>query len=364
MMSIATKPESDAQMANAPVSVDADRWAYLGMCRFCLASVVVATHLATFVHSRAVDFVGSAAFEAILGFLVVSGFSIANSYRRSPDGYFRRRLARIYPVFAVALIASMVVGITVERMQFGPLLVAENALFLNGLVTSRSIVWASWTLAIEVWLYCLAPLFGRCSDRQVQLLTGTSLAVFVAYTVGRSAFHWPYYSDVTMGIGFLCLAFAWLAGWNRAVTPSRALGKATSLIVVALATTVIVRFGTDVVHHAKAGTLRSTGIELGAEASWAVAVLALPVIVLTAARLPRLTGQLRTLFSVLGDISYPLYLVHLVALKVAKAAGLNGVPILAATCICSAGLVFVTCDWYSLRRYVKRAKKPLEGGGS
>ncbi len=193
-----------------PAHVQSHRWAWLGLARFCLASIVAATHLGGFVQSTAITFVGSAAFEAILGFLAISGFSIAHSYLSRPEGYFKRRVLRIYPVFAASFVSSLLVFYCYQGIKYPPFVILANLVFLNGIITPVSIVWGSWTLAIEVWLYCLAPFLARQTYRTINGFVWISFAVYVAYSCGRTLSHWPYFSNSNWGIAFIALAFCWL----------------------------------------------------------------------------------------------------------------------------------------------------------
>ena len=38
-------------------------------------------------------------YAAVLGFLFISGYSMAASFEREPGGFYERRVWRIYPVF-------------------------------------------------------------------------------------------------------------------------------------------------------------------------------------------------------------------------------------------------------------------------
>ena len=89
-------------------------WAVLGALRFALASIVVFGHLARFVPA---DSITNKVFikiglldpvEAVICFLIISGFSIAHSYSSRPDGYFRRRALRIYPLYVVGVLLAIV----------------------------------------------------------------------------------------------------------------------------------------------------------------------------------------------------------------------------------------------------------------
>jgi peptidoglycan/LPS O-acetylase OafA/YrhL len=93
---------------------------------------------------------------------------------------------------------------------------AINALFLNQIVTSDSLVGPSWSLALEFWLYCLTPFLFKLHPRTLRRLIFISFAAFLVYTCGRTVFHWKYFAGVGYGLNVLLLSFVWLAGLRLA----------------------------------------------------------------------------------------------------------------------------------------------------
>jgi peptidoglycan/LPS O-acetylase OafA/YrhL len=88
-------------------------WELLALIRFLLAAIVMVSHSGTTVLANPLfrwiaDF---GAFTAVLAFLILSGYSIGHSYDRKADGFYRRRLLRIYPMYALAI--SYSVGIDI-----------------------------------------------------------------------------------------------------------------------------------------------------------------------------------------------------------------------------------------------------------
>ena len=67
---------------------DVEQWSLLAAIRFVLASIVAINHLPEFVAIGALEIVPRfGAFEAILGFLCISGYSIGASYQKQPNGF-------------------------------------------------------------------------------------------------------------------------------------------------------------------------------------------------------------------------------------------------------------------------------------
>jgi peptidoglycan/LPS O-acetylase OafA/YrhL len=81
-------------------------WASLAVLRFALAMIVFATHLVFFTGyggwTEAVASLDGKA--AVIGFLLISGFSIAASSDRDRDGFYRRRFLRVYRLYCFVVL--------------------------------------------------------------------------------------------------------------------------------------------------------------------------------------------------------------------------------------------------------------------
>jgi len=136
-------------------TITTDKWSLLALMRFALAAIVMVAHLE--VHHLASLHVLSiiphfGAFEAVLGFLLISGFSIGSSYRKEPDGFLKRRALRIYPVYIGALVLACIAVPQAFDLHLAST-VLQNLVFLNQITTDVSLVGPAWSLALEVWLY-------------------------------------------------------------------------------------------------------------------------------------------------------------------------------------------------------------------
>ena len=79
-------------------------WELLSITRFMLAFIVMAVHLGNADHTRFLNWASAfGGFESVLGFLLISGFSIGKSISKNKESYFKRRVARIYPVYLASL---------------------------------------------------------------------------------------------------------------------------------------------------------------------------------------------------------------------------------------------------------------------
>jgi peptidoglycan/LPS O-acetylase OafA/YrhL len=101
-------------------------------------------------------------------FFVLSGYLLArpSAVRGGPKGYFVRRVARIYPVYLIAL-ALMLGLLTVQSLRDGrqhtlldPGLVGVNLLLAQAWSPAgwyASVVYPAWSLSVEVLFYALLP---------------------------------------------------------------------------------------------------------------------------------------------------------------------------------------------------------------
>jgi peptidoglycan/LPS O-acetylase OafA/YrhL len=153
----------------AEVSSTPDRinWSILGLTRFMLASIVACSHIIYFSDDGWVSAAASLGSKsAVVGFLLVSGFSIAASLSRDRNHFYWRRFKRIYPIYLFAII----VGIGLE-IHFGSFQAPHNTFEATGsisaignvfllqtfLVKSIGLNPVVWSLAVEVSFYVVAP---------------------------------------------------------------------------------------------------------------------------------------------------------------------------------------------------------------
>jgi peptidoglycan/LPS O-acetylase OafA/YrhL len=86
------------------------QWNILAGLRFFLAWVAACSHLQHFTaqDDPIVIFQYFSGFAAVLGFLAISGYSIAHSLHKNPQGFYKRRAFRIYPLYFCSIFVSLI----------------------------------------------------------------------------------------------------------------------------------------------------------------------------------------------------------------------------------------------------------------
>lgn len=115
-------------------------------------------------------------------FYALSGFVLAAIYYKPGittldyKHFFLMRLARIYPIFLLSLVAYLALTWPASREQ--PLAIALNTLLLQSWVSPYplSLNYPAWTLSVELFFYLLFPFlvisFDRFSTRKLFVFTG------------------------------------------------------------------------------------------------------------------------------------------------------------------------------------------------
>lgn len=97
-------------------------------------------------------------------FFIVSGFSLCHAMNRDPEvgagAFYLRRFFRIAPLFYVMLAVSLALDWQDYGARHATTDVALNGAFLFNLLPGHEagIVWASWTIGVEMLFYAVFPL--------------------------------------------------------------------------------------------------------------------------------------------------------------------------------------------------------------
>ena len=131
---------------------------------------------------------------AVTMFFLVSAFSLCHAmpaHARQGDGamvFYTRRLFRIAPLFCVILILYLVRDYWLFSVVHSPKEILENAFYVFNFIPGRQagIVWASWTIGVEMVFYLIFPLiYANATDpfRVVSLIVLSLFGVVLAHEV-------------------------------------------------------------------------------------------------------------------------------------------------------------------------------------
>lgn len=287
-----------------PARPDPSIWSSLSLLRFFLAAVVASAHVKSFYNDTLTGldpvriFASLNGHAAVVGFLLVSGFSIAHSIRAESRQYLWRRVLRIYPLYIPAVLFTAWVGgyempgnpVTAPIVYASPNATETigNLLMLQCvLVPPMSNNGPLWTLSLEWWCYMAAPALVLLSQRRLLLLLVLAAFAHLSWLAFASSF--GFYGRCMYGLHIVFLGVFWLAGFCHYEMRDRAWSAWALPVFVWLL----------------------TGINRDNLGSTSQVTLALSTIALIAGhRIPWpawSTGTLR----MLGNVSYPLYLLHM-----------------------------------------------------
>lgn len=267
---------------------ESQTWAVLGALRAVMALLVMTGHWVGYAAGPlpfSHDLVPSA-YTAVMGFFLVSGFSIAASLERGSRGFYSRRFDRLYPTYLAAFIFAQIPWVLYGNYFFiapgsgfqAPTHIRDAIWNMAGLpfviapaVSTFSI---SWSLTCEVVFYAVAPWLMRLRAWW-PVLGAVSLAAFF-WSVGAGIS----LSGVCYFVSPLCLFWVWLAGFAFYHCRQKPLSLPLLLLVA-------------VPFKESAG------------------VVVLAILTLFYAPQIRLPDRMAAWMMYAGELSYPLYLCHL-----------------------------------------------------
>jgi peptidoglycan/LPS O-acetylase OafA/YrhL len=285
---------------NAPV---AQFWSLLAALRFFFAMWVLFDHTYNFgPPERAMPVLSKSGLMAVMCFFVISGFSIHHTITVTRRGYGRRRFWRIFPMNALAVgIGWFAWSVLNLSGGYGTPQVAPRAWDFIGCLLFLEIIfpvmieflYPAWSLSVEVLYYTFAPLLMRYRGQLlIVLIMLSSCGFFIA---------WPFIRDEYIAAQFsypipaLAMLWAWLAGWVAYSHPRHSLYLA-ALIAGGLA---------GIYTQAKFFAIEDITSGAATCVAW---IATLGVVFYRCNAIDN--ERCNAVFSYLGDISYPLYLLH------------------------------------------------------
>jgi hypothetical protein len=209
--------------ANTLIGTRNSQWPILGLLRFFLAATVVLGHYAILVKPDKHHIFGDAYLNpgsAVLGFFIISGFSIAASLEREQTGFYRRRFVRIWPLYLASIGFGLLVYLLVPNGFTWPIgevtppastlsIVASVLMLQNFIGFSIPMLSPIWSLSSEWWHYMLAPLLKKVPNAALLVLIGVSFAAFMLIEP-------PSHHGVDVfehGMTFVVLSWIWVTGF-------------------------------------------------------------------------------------------------------------------------------------------------------
>lgn len=289
-------------MITPPNSV-AQTLSILAGLRFFFAMWVLFAHTYNFgLHSRAMPVFSQSGLIAVLCFFAISGFSIHHSIALQPKGYYRRRFWRIFPIHITAVTLALVDyavlghifdGHGREYPLPGVFLWLQYYFLVQVFFYPRyiDVLFPLWSLSIEMMYYAVAPAVKKSSVNGLLIFIAAScVLIFVWRALGLKDI-----SFSPWGFQLAAFAWAWLTGWLAYISPRNKIAAALCIFAgFAFITTQPESFW--LVNKL---SIASTYI------AWISTVLVLffpPEL--------HLKASATRVLNYLGDISFPLYLIH------------------------------------------------------
>ena len=332
-------------MGSGDHAIVVPKYALLGVFRLMLALFVLIAHARPlfgdgWFFAIAPEQAGVVMFFVVSGFVMPSAWS--SFYRRAPGRFLLNRFVRLFPPWlAVFAIAALLAGqspslreVVVNALMMGP--------FFN--VTWPSGTSPIWTVLVEFNFYfAYFVLFiliagGLKVPRAflLFLLTCALCYAFVVVTGGYKRFYGALQWAPYFGLG--TALFTWR---HRVLAPQVALGAVALMI--------------GLIVHQYAGVYVQTSYPWVA----ATAVLALIAIIIALTGLTT-AGHWRVVDRRLGDLTYPIYLVHIPVLIMLDRYGLLRAPHAIAIMFVAVGLSAIVLH-YAIERPLSRTRNKVRG---
>ncbi|WP_086930687.1 acyltransferase family protein [Agarilytica rhodophyticola] len=266
-------------------------WSLLAGVRFFLAWIVMTAHIDFYAPgSIAAAFYMFGAKASVAAFLLISGFSIAASIESRPQGFILRRLLRIYPLYFGALLLTLFVQSFIVSTTDNPIYPADGwgKVIGNMLMTQMFFVKALvyngpfWSLSIEFFFYVLAPVFCFMKKKYLYTLIAISAIVYILPSKPEASIFY------VMLLKFNALKYLWI--WLLGFCLYKREPK-LDFIGGVLCITLLV-LSSNFTHPLNIVTLGGT------------------YLILLFSHHITISGSIRSVLNYLGDLSYPLYLMH------------------------------------------------------
>ncbi|MDR3763057.1 MAG: acyltransferase [Acidobacteriota bacterium] len=325
-------------------------WSFLAAWRFVLASMVVLGHFFLMVRPDRLALFRADLLNptsAVFGFFLLSGYSIAASLEREQQGFYRRRVLRIWPLYVAAIAFGLVVQSVLRLSPAHSFLWplgertpgASGWSVLASLLMLQSVVCAPvsfdgplWSLSPEWWHYMVAPRLKKLPTAALALLILASFAAFLWMQPKNAGID-------TLANWRLLLVTSWM--WVTGFLYFRLRRTPLGFAVLAFPATLSLALGKN----------------------WGLPLL-LTIFVLTLSTEVRISGWTAKFGNVLGDVSYPLYLFHLPAIMLLLGLGVKNAFVLLAVPLLLAAAAQYGIDQPLRSRFAAPKKQRMDGAAT
>jgi peptidoglycan/LPS O-acetylase OafA/YrhL len=194
------------------------QWQLLAVLRFVLAGIVMISHLNGWFGSQplsAIALLGGRA--AVLGFFLISGYSIASSLMRKRQGFYQRRILRIYPLYACAIVFTQILSWQLHPQAVLPhqvFITSGNPTGLCNLLLLQTFACVPlglngvvWSLGLECCYYLFAPWLLERSNFQILCL------IFASASTYTLLWHTSWVTTLLFGVLAVKYFWVWLLGF-------------------------------------------------------------------------------------------------------------------------------------------------------
>lgn len=281
-------------------------WKLLGGLKFLLMCILLGDHLHPYIlhpeHDGFYQLRKLTPLSSVIGYLLISGYSIAHSLTQQPQGFYQRRFFRIYPLYFATIFLSLIpflfLGSEIQLLNSDTLslpdvgTIAGYLLFLQGLLVGPELSNRPlWVFSVLIVSYLLAPFLIQQRSKVIILLFGISaclydLLPFLYHKIYQTPF--PYYSFLRFELPFMLLSWVWFLGFWYFLNRQKA---SAAIVLIGLGTIVLFL------------NQEFTGL-------WTIIVYLLTSLILIFSGKIQFPGLLLNFLDYLGKISYPLFLLH------------------------------------------------------